>query len=396
MTITIENFCGFETGGLDEVDQTVGSPDATETGVVNSGAFSCRMAPAATPAEIGFETIRPPPIFEWSAKLTIGIHINLTDLTPGSDVDLFWVEDDAGASHLTLRLKTNGDLAIINKLGVEEASATPGWSVNTWHLLEMTMFLVVSGFFELTLDDDVTFLIDTSGNFSVQTDTERPVVFFGGADNTAGNPTIYYDDFYGIASDGVAFPDRLGDAAVFKYQNVKNSNDPDRDGTGGADSNGQLHAGTWNRAGETPVAETATNPEYTSAGAGAVDCDAANGFPEGPSGDSRLAGNIVAAKGVSSMKRSGGAGTAHFILLGNDVDGTTRSPDINPTQSFAGRFFITELASIVPTASEHFSIGFETDGAQDYECREQWAMLLQDAAEIPLPPPTRNRLHVIG
>ena len=190
-----------------------------------------------------------------------------------------------------------------------------------------------------------------------------------------------------MASGSTTFDDKLGIVEIFKYQSVKNSATPD-------DGGDVLNAGTWNRAGETPLAETATNPEYTSAGAGAVDTDATNGSPEGPANDVRVGNdaNIRAAKAISSMQRSSGGQSDHFILFGNDVDGTTRSAVLNPSVSFDEFFFVSEAASIVPLSTEHFRIGFETTGPRDYECREQWAMILH----LPAAARFRRKLIISG
>jgi len=108
------------------------------------------------------------------------------------------------------------------------------------------------------------------------------------------------------------------------------------------------------------------------------DNDDTNGSPEGPKNDARIDGdsNIKGMKGICNMERSGGSGSDHFILMGNDGDGTTRSADLDPPTSSDTYFFLSESGSIVPLSTEYCRIGFETTGGQDFECNEQWAMLL--------------------
>ncbi len=104
----------------------------------------------------------------------------------------------------------------------------------------------------------------------------------------------------------------------------------------------------------------------------------------GPANDGLTeSGDIVAIKAISTMQRSGGGGTDHFILLGNDVDGTTRSVDLAPTTGLISYFMVSELTSIVPTNSEFCRIGFEQTNAQDYECSGMLAQILH----VPPPPP---------
>ena len=366
MAITLRNFVGFETGGTEEVDGQVGSPAVNSTAPVKSGTYSLKLDGAATAAQVDFNI----DLLESASRGLYGFHFQTNDVTPTNDVDIFAIVDTAGAAHFALRLKTTGNVDLIDANGAVQATITSPFTVNTWHFIEVGW----------KRDNTVgKVIVDINGgselsetNFDNNTGTSAGVIRFTGAGTN--NEDIVLDNFYerSASADGdIVRANFFGNAEVFKYQSVKASATPD-------DGGGNLNAGTWDKAGETPLAATATNPEYTDTGAGAVDSDATNGSPEGPANDPNIDGdsNIKGMKGISNMKRAGGGDTAHFILMGNDVDGTTRSADLDPTTAFVNYFFLSEAATIVPLSTEHCRIGFEMDDAQDYECQEQWAMLL--------------------
>jgi hypothetical protein len=106
----------------------------------------------------------------------------------------------------------------------------------------------------------------------------------------------------------------------------------------------------------------------------------------GPLNDSRISGTIVGAKGIWRMSRTGGGGTAHYGLMGNSADGTTRSADFDPTTSYANYSFVSTAASVVPTASEYGKIGFEMDNAQDFQCADMLFQILHVPAAGPATP----------
>lgn len=363
MALVLNNFVGFETGDYEECIASYGAPIIGEA-TPHAGDYYMAMA--------GDDGVDVAMITGGTSSqgddMIVGLALRRTD-APSDDRDFFFAYDDDDNLLWKLVAKTNDKIE-----AYDSANTLLGTSTSTiadtpaWSYVEIRWQHVNSGDFDLWMDGGSEFSYATADCFQASTLSENDA-YYRLMPETGTMVGYHYDCLY-MMSGASGTGDFLGESEVFKYQSVKASDTPD---TGDV-----LDAGTWDKAGETPLAATATNPEYTDTGAGSVDTNAANGFPEGPKNDARIDGdsNIRGMKGVSNMKRSGGGGTAHYILMGNDVDGTTRSVDIDPTAAFVTYFFISELASIVPLSTEYCSIGFEMDNAQDYECQEQWAMLL--------------------
>lgn len=363
MALTLNEFLGFETGGLEEASATSGTPDATETVIVRSGARSLAMN--ATADQYDFDPLAH--VSSGGTGNVLGFAFYTTDKTPASNTTIVVIGDSTDADVLNLVLETDGDIVVNDNTGA--TTINDPLTENAWNYIELFWNHVDSGSWEL-------FVNGTSVGSASSRDMSG-----GGTLNLCSlrgtaTGTFYYDDIYWLTG-ATAASDRLGDAEVFKYQSVKASATPDTSAL--ADT--VLQAGTWDKAGETPLAATATNPEYTDTGAGVVYTDATNGSPEGPKNDARIDGdsNIKGMKGISNMKRAGGGGTDHFIHMGNDGGAASdllKSADLDPTTAFVNYFLFTESTTVMPKSTEYCAIGFEQSNAQDYECQEQWVMLL--------------------
>jgi len=368
MALALANFLGFETGGLEEAFATTGSPDATEATIVRSGARSLKCAGAATRA-----TYRLSGVIS-STKLGImGFALYLTDVTPTNDIQIAVSNlTDSSAPYQLVIEATTGDLLLKDDDEIEVGSATAPFTANTWHYVELFIGAGPTQPAEVFVDGTSVLGPLTSEDFG----SASSLSLFLGGGTTVGED-VFFDDVY-ILNDGTDANDRLGGSSitempeVFKYQSLKSTNVPD-------DGGGNLDTGVWDDCGKTPL--NSDNCVYTADDTGAVDCDAANGSPEGPANDARIDGdsNIKGAKAVCNMKRDGGGGTDHRILLGNDSDGTTPSADLEPTTGYVTKFFLIE-GGFVPTSSQHFRIGFDRGqvdpGGQNFDCQEMWAMLL--------------------
>ena len=373
MALQINNYTGFETQGAEESFALAGTPSYPTTDP-KSGAAHLSLDSGDRYTLRWVEDDRTDQGNDYI--ITFGLKVG--DKTPGSNNGFFRVQEDGAGVAFELIATTAGNILVEDANGSTIRTLTDPLSTTTYQLWQIYFQHSASGTIEIFIDgvsqgedtaQDLTDGLALSGNAGIR---------FSGP-NGITSPWLVDDVL--IQSGAASAADRYSDVEVFKYQSTKASTTPDDGGT-------TLNAGTWDKAGETPLAATATNPEYTSAGAGAVDSNAADGSPEGPKNDARIDGdsNIKAIKGISNMKRSGGGGTDHFILLGNDVDGTTRSVDLAPTTAFVNYFFLSELGTIVPLSTEYCRIGFETSGDQDFECQEMWAMLLHVPAAVGPPP----------
>lgn len=369
MALTLNQFIGVETGGLEEFPTTAGTPTAS-TAQVRSGAFSVLIN--ASGETVSFDPLQL--VASGGTGTIIGFGVWPDSLDPigdlpmvrfaesgGQVMTLFFQEPDA--TTIELRNQFNGVVDTFPNSLV----------AGQWNYVEFFFEHLDSASYELFVDG-------VSKGSGSGADFNRGGAFNNVTFSNTGDTTVitYYDDIY-VLTGATAASDRLGDTLgveVFKYQSAKASNVPD-------DGGGNLDVGNWGDSGETPLNE-ANVAVYQNAGAGAVDSNTADGSPEGPSGDSRIDGdsNIKGIKGVWRMKRSGGGGSDHFGLLGNNVDGTTRSADFNPDMQFADFFFLSEAATIVPLSTEFCRIGFETTGGQDFNCADMWAMILHVPDEV--------------
>ena len=363
MALTLNEFIGFETGGLEEANATSGTPDATETTIVRSGARSLAMN--ATADQYDLDPLKH--VTSGGTGNVLGFALYPTDKTPASDTTIIIIGDSTDADILNLVLDADGDIVVNDNTGA--TTINDPLTENSWNYIELFWNHVDSGSWELFVN-----------GISVGSGSSRDMSG-GGTLNLCrfqgtATGTFYYDDIYWL-SGATAASDRFGDAEVFKYQSAKAGATPDTSALADDD----LNLGAWVEAGKTPLESAGTDAEYTDAGAGVVYTNATNGSPQGPNGDARIDGdsNIKGMKGISNMLRSGGGGTDHFIHMGNDGGAASdllKSADLDPTTAFVNYFLLTESTTVMPTASEHCAIGFETTDGQDYQCQEQWAMLL--------------------
>ena len=364
MAVTINRICGFETG--DETEISASDPGIVSNSDPRTGTFSLILDSAGTDESASIDPFAAQVTDQGNDYIT-AFAVSFQDVTPTTASDFILLTDGVSANHVRLRIEADGDLLIIDANNSIIRTITAPFSTLTYAFLELYWQRSNSGTIELFIDgvsqgeDTAQDLLSGTGDFTT--------VGFGPTDT---NGVTIFDDFYQI-SGATASSDRLGDGSldpffeVFGYQSDKASATPD-------DGGDNLDIGQWVDCGVVPFVDSSV-AEYTNTAAGAVDSDATNGNPEGPVNDGRIDGTIVCMQGVWRMNRSGGGGAAHFGLMGNDVDGTTRSADFDPSTTIEGFFFMSESASIVPTTSEHCRIGFETTGGQDFQCYGQMAML---------------------
>ena len=373
---TINDFVGFETGGLEETSAFTGAP-FVQTLVPRPGsgihsvlidkAEDISFTPFSVVADAGNDYV-----------IGFGFRFNTDPLV---NSEFFRLLEDTSVFFSLVLVTSSLDLLIRDANDATIRTVTAPLTVSDWHFVEVYIQHQASGTVEVFIDG-VSQGIDTAQDLT-DGGTFDTVTFRHDADTTQ---FIAIDDFYTL-SGASSSADRIGDAQVFKYQSAKASATPD-------DGGDNLDTGTWDLAGQTPLDNSAGKfIAYTSAGAGAVDSNTADGSPEGPLNDTRITGELKAMKAVCNMRRGTGSPSNHFILLGNNVDGTTRSQELGPGTSFVNTFFLTELATIVPTKDEFCRIGIETTGNQDFDCGEMWAMLLHSPTERHQ---TRRMLGVMG
>ena len=375
MAVALEGYFGAETGGLDEVTDTVGSPTA-DSAQKRSGSYSYKLTGTTVTAQSIRFTKDTPGVF---AVVGFGFRWNV-NLIPTSDIDLYGALGGS-AYNIRLRIKAvTGNLVIVDANNVEQATVSAPFAQNTWYYVEL--YCKESGTIgEATLFIDSTQVAAlTNQDFSTGTAPSTRADFTG---SLIVGEDIWIDDHYHLQVDSAA--DRLGPSEVLAYQTGNL--------TATSDLSNNLDTGVWNNAGKTPLETATTRISFTGSpdlGSVYFDDAASGGRGPGPSGGAyTLNGTLRGAKYCGWFFRGTGGGSTHSMYVGNNTDGVTARTILLGTSAGWMESYET-AATIVPSASEVFAMGFGTGGAQDVLCDEMWAMVLHTppvaaAAWVPRP-----------
>jgi len=355
----LDNFCGFETGGLEEAQDTTNSP-TVQTTTVRSGTYALKLAGAASAPTYDIAYLGTGGL----TSFEVGFAFRTTTVIPTNDVDFFTGRDNLPANLIRLRLKaTTGNVDLIDANNAVVGTITAPFTADTWHYIELFWQRLATGNAEVFIDD-VSKLSVTSQDF--ETDRALNVYRFTGDSTTAED--IYIDDYYHLRNAVV------GD----RYTSSFNVPRTYQDTNGGATELGNtLDTGTWANASETLLNETNVATYSTSNVTGGTTTDSPSSRL-GPTGGPTL-GTIKGAKWIHRLKRGNGAGTTHSKRFGNSGDGLTDEV-VTLTTSFANYFTISESATQVPLATESFQYGMKTDGAQDITAADIWAFIANVSA----------------
>lgn len=359
MARTINNFIGWETGGIEEASATVGAgtfvqstfPDPPSPGkyfliIDDGGNQEFDWAPfAAGVSNAGDDHI----IAGWYAP----------DWDSDTEV-LFTVRDASNVQIIALRTDhtPTREIQVRDAADADVGSATHAFSDDTWHFIELVFQNNATGSATLFMDGVLALTI-ASEDFSGTIDHVHWEVILG-------TGRIHADDVYWL-SGCAGINDRLGPCEVRKYQSLKTGQVPD-------DGGDSLNTNDWDDCGTEQLSETLLSI-YTTTGAGAVDADATNGSPEGPVNDPDIDGDIIAMSWVARAQRGSGGSSSHYGLIGNDVGGTERTRELALAQNSLENRVHVSVSSLIPTKNQHCRFGFETTGARNFECATMWMML---------------------
>ena len=362
MALTLNNFVGFETGGLEEASSTTGSSSIVSS-EVRTGSYALSIFAVDTYNISPFESVS-----DAGDDQIAGFAFKQTAVPSISDEDFFKALDSTGAC-LTLRREvTTGDLILVNAAGTEIDTITNPFTDDIWYYIEIIWQHLDSG-------TATVFIDGASSGLSATSDFDA-----GGTFNryrfSLGSLTTQFkvDDFY-CMSGATDTGDFLGPntEVLGTFQNNLN--------TGiGADFGNALNQGTWDVAGHTPFVDEAAGSQagYTSTSAveGGIHTDSGN-IREGPL--ALVTGTVKGAKGIWRLRRGSGSGTVHKTILGRSPGIGASKQTTRTLNSGLGNFSdITVDASQVPDDSdEYYDIGFgkETGGREIY-CSEMAGFLL--------------------
>ena len=357
MALTLNNFVGFETQGLEEASATVGSPTIV-TAVNRTGAASIEVgsgdeysipwvASGVTDAGSGY-------VFGFGLRRNSNV----------ANIQVLQILDDAGGGIFSVATDTSGNLIIRDAVATQLGTATHVLSNDTFYFVVVYAQLnSASAAWEWFVDN----VSKESGTGADLTDGNA----FGSSSSvlrlSSGSTLVMnFDDVY-ILSGATSAADRFGNFGILTYQTTDGAQ---------TDLGDMLEDGNWGLVSETPVNEGVLNDAGYAGTPKAGGTQTDSGTRLGPSGDSRITGTptIKGAKWIHRLKRGTGGGSTHQKRYGNSGDGMTDTT-VTLTTSYANFFTLSEAGTIVPTASEYFQQGFNVTGAQDITCAEIWAML---------------------
>ncbi len=359
MALTLNNFVGYETNGLEEALGTTGSPTLT-TSPLRTGDWSLELNVASERYDIdAFESVADAGDYQM-----IGVAVYV-DRDSGT-IQRFLFAMEGTALVWELGVNNVGTMQLWDAEGVSIDTQSSAMTQGAWNYVEVLWQHQASG--------QIIVYVDGVQKMNL---TARDLTDGGTFDTyrLQGTTTKFvFDDFYCMSgASGVG--DFLGGVEVLRYQNRTNSATPD--------AGNALGVGVWQDVGETPLDVEATEVGYTDGGAveGTIytdDTASGNHGRHGPHGDSDIDGdaNMKGAKWLHRLKRGTGPGTAHHTTHGNDVD-TLESHSVTLTTGYASFFAISEALDHVPSSAEHFANGFgKASGGREIYCAEIWAFAL--------------------
>jgi len=350
MARSITAFIGGETGTVAEEWAIYGGGSiSVESTTVRTGSYSYKLIPLSTPVGHRMDgSITDPP----ANDVAVGIAFRYTGTPQTGRTDTFitW----GGFNEARVRLFTNfSDELVLSVVANDNsfADGTTALSANTWYYVEVYMNRHdTTGSIQVFLDGTAECSL-TNKDTNIGSSHYATISCNSTAQN---NLTLYVDDIYqAVGLTGTS--DLLGDAEIYGHVCDQTTNVAPYAGVNFGPSN------TVN-----PIDNTA---EITDTNTCSYTDSAGLGFTDGITLNAGIVNDPIAALGFWRISRSGGGGVDHYGVWGNDVDGNTLTVDLDPTTSFTTYSFLTESASIIPTASQELRLGFEkSSGGQDLVC----------------------------
>jgi len=383
--LTLNNFVGFETNGLDETLGSNGTPTFS-TSPLKTGDCSLDLGVSGS-NQVDLAMITGGST-DSDNDFILGFWFHPEEVTGGSDVILTAFDDTPGEIWQLGKAADEISIRDANTANVV-TTTTDVFTVDTWHFIEIRWQHSATAAVDVHVDG-VSEISETGYDMTDGGAISEDLAFYqltgGGGGGSLGQ---LFDDFYAY-SGGTGTGDFLGNAEVFRYQGCR---DPGNDGCDNsatpntdcavAAAIGDLDQGVWQDLGETPRSSDVTEPGYTDGGSasGAIWTDSVqsgDNFRPGPNGDSNIDGdsNIKGGKWLSYIKRGTGSTTSHNFCHGTSNEAP---PHTGVTLTTESQIFthISVAANELPTSSEYFAIGFyKGTGGREPLFEEMWGMIL--------------------
>jgi len=382
MALKLNNLWGAETGGLEEISGTIGSPTVSSSVKHAAGDYSYQLPSGTSIFLDPFDAN----IASGGNKFIFGCWIYLTDATPASVKSLFYFDESPVNSVGSVAITTGGTVIILDANNSTVRTTGTTLSDATWYFFEFYMEYGTSGACELFIDG-VSQGTNSGVDFA-DAGFSFALVKIGNHDST-----IYVDDMY-FMSGCSSSADRLGGCEVYAYRSSASGFDWEW-GTA-------LDIGTVANMQNVPFNDSTTGGYATSNEArGLAYCNDVGGSAGtgGPYTDTNITGSLKAVKGVWRGKRSGGGGTTHQGTLGNSVASPVLGVDYTYSTVFALSTSLATYRYVMsginspglgpvmpdPTAGEYLSIGLvKSSGGQDWICSDMLGMVLHvPAVSVP-------------
>ena len=347
---TIRNFVGFETGDVEELSATAGSPSISNTAAdVRTGTYGLVIASSGDQADIDVSSA------QGDGGYVLGFAFSLPTADPTFGSQMVRLLDSASDDILGFNYNADGSLDLLNEAGTTLVTVTLNWANDEWVYVEVYFQNATTGNYEL--------FVNGTSEGSGSSDFQGT----GGADDlttirflsTNSDPTFRFDDVY-LMSGASAASDRLGVNRVSEplmpqvlgaFQNTV------EDAT---DQGTTLDDGTWALVGETPGNDgTGNDAQYNGSGAQdghtLTDNADSNARP-GPDGDSDVVEGEYNLDGQYLANGVNFDGTSDYLSFSDSLTGVSDGKLV--TGSFWFRRGATGSGRIIDFAASNFMIGF--------------------------------------
>lgn len=321
------------------------------------------------------------------------------DSHPSTAIGFLSILVAGGDSHARLVLNTNGTVGIEDSTGTTRATTSESLPTGEYFTFEWITRCTDNGTSSVRINKGTP---TTTGSFDYLNGTNAvdslDVQFSSSITSTR------LDRFYVIAgetADGLTISSGVdGNFAIKTYQpgsgSTARTSASDWPGTTWDSDAHTLDGGTVADFDDRGIVEEGSPPILTSADSVAYNCDASGGNQyNGPSGDSDLGGNPIAAKYMWWAKRGNGSGTTWQKIGGNSGE---ELDDLGAFDLGVGYTLHTSIneSDSVATTGQYSSIGFtRSSGGRDISVAEMFVSVLAPVpAAAPFLPFYPNQIDV--
>lgn len=384
--VTLHEFVGFETGGIEEVGAIEQYSIDTSPAPGNSREqYVCSLGVLIGGG--GASYVRSE---RWSMSsqscVTVGAHIYFTGIDADADMDFLEIGINL-AEDIFLNVNTaDGDLRVKDENGTVVATYSDAFVDSTWYLIELKYRKhATAGDAEVRIDEVRVITMAGNKDFLGGSGGAIDELLIRGPTTSPSNSAhvgvdvdnyyIYYDDGTFITTNATF----LGDFTVIGPYNDTNQTGQT------ADFGDPWNSGSWDNTHDVPKNDS-TVGEFTALGAFVEGgCTSNDGDNDGPSADSRVLGTIKGASWIARARKQTSSSQTWKLKYGAHTvaatDNTAKTGILALTTSYqAYKVMVDSSDANCPTKSEWFQFGAEQletgFGKADFQLSEFWCFIL--------------------